>query len=198
MSLKGETMDNKIYDKPGTTVTEAVGKDGVTSDSRRRFTKTGLGAGTVIATLVSKPVLGAQYYCTVSGMQSGNTSMHGPAVTCQGCSPGYWKNSPGSWSRYTSYKTTDTFAGVFGTSSYPSQTTLMDVLKNDPGSLGCHIVAALLNASASDHGNMTYGYSAQEIINMYQASYLTSPEQLKNDLGSLESPCPLPNDNSVK
>ncbi len=191
-------MDKNTYDEPRTATTEAVGKDGVTSDSRRRFTKTGLGAGTVIATLVSKPVLGAQYYCTVSGMQSGNTSMHGPAVTCQGCSPGYWKNSPGSWSRYTSYKTTDTFAGVFGTSSYPSQTTLMDVLKNDPGSLGCHIVAALLNASASDHGNMTYGYSAQEIINMYQASYLTSPEQLKNDLGSLESPCPLPNDNSVK
>lgn len=193
---KGHSMDNETYNEPQATPTKPDAKDGVASNSRRRFTKTGLGAGTVIATLVSKPVLGAQYYCTVSGMQSGNTSMHGPAVTCQGCSPGYWKNSPGSWSKYTSYKTTDTFAGVFGTSTYNSQTTLMDVLKNDPGSLGCHIVAALLNASASDHGNMTYGYSAQEVINMYQASYLTNPQQLKMDIESLESPCPLPNDNS--
>ena len=185
-------MDNKIHDAP-----QPQAKDGVANDSRRRFTKTGLGAGTVIATLVSKPVLGAQYYCTVSGMQSGNTSMHGPAVTCQGCSPGYWKKSPGSWTTYTAYKTTDTFAGVFGTSTYNSQTTLMEVL-NDSGSLGCHIVAALLNASASDRGAMTYGYSAQEIINMYQASYQTNPDQLKKDIESLESPCPLPNDNSFK
>ena len=188
-------MDNKIYDEPRTAATEPVAKDGVTNDSRRRFTKTGLGAGTVIATLVSKPVLGAQYYCTVSGMQSGNTSMHGPAVTCQGCSPGYWENSPGSWEKFTSYSTTDTFFSVFGASTYVTH-SLMWVLQNDPGSLGFHIVAALLNASASDHGNMTYGYSAQEIINMYQASYMTNPDQLKNDLGSLESPCPLPNDNS--
>ncbi|WP_413437563.1 hypothetical protein ACFDAU_14245 [Sulfuriferula sp. GW1] len=188
-------MDNKIYEERGTAVTEAVGKDGVTSDSRRRFTKTGLGAGTVIATLVSKPVLGAQYYCTVSGMQSGNTSMHGPAVTCQGCSPGYWKNSPGSWSTYTSYTTSATFASVFGAPTYGTK-TLMQVLTDEEGSLGCHIVGALLNASASDNGNMTYGYSAQEIINMYQASYMTNPDQLKKDISSLESPCPLPNDNS--
>ncbi|HUW29098.1 MAG TPA: hypothetical protein VMV97_10870 [Sulfuriferula sp.] len=188
-------MDNKIYDELKTTATEPVAKDGVTSNSRRRFTKTGLGAGTVIATLASKPVLGAQYYCTVSGMQSGNTSMHGPAVTCQGCSPGYWTNSPGSWAKYTSYKTTDTFVSVFGTSTCGNH-TLMWVLQNDMGSLEFHVVGALLNASASDHGNMTYGYSAQEIINMYQASYMTNPQQLKNDLESLESPCPLPNDNS--
>lgn len=72
----------------------------------------------------------------------------------------------------------------------------MQVLTDEQGSLGCHIVAALLNASASDNGNMTYGYSAQEIINMYQASYMTNPDQLKKDISSLESPCPLPNDNS--
>ncbi len=188
-------MDKNTYDEPRTATTEAVGKDGVTSDSRRRFTKTGLGAGTVIATLVSKPVLGAQYYCTVSGMQSGNTSMHGPAVTCQGCSPGYWKNSPGSWAAYTSYKTSATFVSVFGAPTYGTK-TLMQVLTDEEGSLGFHIVAALLNASASDNGNMTYGYSAQEIINMYQASYMANPDQLKKDITSLESPCPLPNDNS--
>ena len=188
-------MDNETYNEPQATPTKPDVKDGVANNSRRRFTKTGLGAGTVIATLVSKPVLGAQYYCTVSGMQSGNTSMHGPAVACQGCSPGYWMNSPGSFAKFTAYKTTDTFTNVFGTSTYGTQ-TLLQVMLNNPGSLGFHVVAALLNASASDLGNMTYGYSAQEIINMYLASYMTNPQQLQNDLGGLESPCPLPNDNS--
>lgn len=193
-------MNNETDNESQATPTKSDAKDGVANDSRRRFTKTGLGAGTVIATLVSKPVLGAQYYCTVSGMQSGNTSMHGPAVTCQGCSPGYWKKSPGSWSRYTSYNTTDLFSSVFGVSTFGNN-TLMWVLQNDTGSfdynLGFHIVAALLNASASDHGNMTYGYSAQEIINMYQTSYATNPEQLKKDLESFETNCPLPNDSSA-
>lgn len=190
-------MKKSTSDKPQNAPDVAPHGGKLASNSRRRFTKTGLGAGTVIATLVSKPVLGAQYYCTVSGMQSGNTSMHGPAVTCEGCSPDYWKNNPGSWQQYTSYRADMAFANVFDASNYGSM-TLMQVLQDQPGSIGSHSVAALLNASASDRGHMTYGYSAQEIINMYQARYMMDTEQFLIDLQSLESPCPLPNDASFQ
>ena len=53
------------------------------NQQRRRFTKGGLAAPVVLATLASKPVLGASfsYHCTVSGKLSGNTSSHG-SDTC--------------------------------------------------------------------------------------------------------------------
>lgn len=44
--------------------------------------------------LKARPVLGGGG-CTVSGLLSGNLS--GPAPSCEGCTPGYWKNHPGSW-----------------------------------------------------------------------------------------------------
>jgi len=51
---------------------------------RRRFTKGGLAAPIVLATLASKPVLGASYsyHCTVSGKLSGNTSAPHGDGTC--------------------------------------------------------------------------------------------------------------------
>lgn len=68
---------------------------------RRKIAKAGLAAPVVLATLASKPVLGAApYNCTISGQMSGNTSSHGTPGTCAiGYSPGYWKNhtNPGDW-----------------------------------------------------------------------------------------------------
>jgi len=50
--------------------------------SRRRFAKAGLAAPVVLATLASKPVLGAvPWTCTISGQLSGNVSGH-TAETC--------------------------------------------------------------------------------------------------------------------
>ena len=153
--FKGQTMDNKIYDEPGTAATEAVGKDGVTSGSRRRFTKTGLGAGAVIATLASQPVLGAvPYNCTISGHASGNVSTHGPEGNCAiGLSPDYWKNQTSNWP--DPFKTSQLFKDSGAPNSLldaPGITTgqtMLEVLNLGGGSmtaLARHVVGALLNA----------------------------------------------------
>lgn len=70
--------------------------------SRRRLTQGGLALPVVLATLASKPVLGAApYTCTISGQLSGNTSSHGQGELCSalGRSPGYWKNHASAWPR---------------------------------------------------------------------------------------------------
>ena len=73
----------------------------VADSSRRRFTKSGLAASSVILTLASKPVLG-QWACqSPSGFQSGNVSSHGTPVTCSGLTPGYWGNHPEVWPKPT-------------------------------------------------------------------------------------------------
>lgn len=67
---------------------------------RRRLAQGGLALPVVLATLASKPVLGAApYNCTISGALSGNTSTHGQDVPCSalGLSPGYWKNHDYDW-----------------------------------------------------------------------------------------------------
>jgi len=60
---------------------------------RRRLAKGGLAVPVVLATLASKPVLGAAAYnCTISGKLSGG-STHGQEQPCAiGHSPGYWKH----------------------------------------------------------------------------------------------------------
>jgi hypothetical protein len=67
---------------------------------RRKLTKTGLAAPVVLATLASKPVLGAApHNCTISGQLSGNTSTHAQG-TCStlGKSPTYYGGlPPASW-----------------------------------------------------------------------------------------------------
>ena len=92
-------MDNKIYDEPATAATEAVGKDAVTSDSRRRFTRAGIGVSAIF-TLASRPVLAGQCF-TPSAAVSGNLSTHGTPPSCSGLSPGFWKEHPEAWKNTT-------------------------------------------------------------------------------------------------
>jgi hypothetical protein len=67
--------------------------------SRRRFAKAGLAAPVVLATLASKPVLGAvPWKCTISGKVSGNMSGHESEVCSNlGSSPGTWAGNAGGW-----------------------------------------------------------------------------------------------------
>ncbi len=67
---------------------------------RRRLTQGGLAAPVVLATLLSKPVLGAApHNCTISGQISGNLSTHEQGVcTTLGSSPSvYAALAPASW-----------------------------------------------------------------------------------------------------
>jgi hypothetical protein len=125
------------------------------NDARRRFTKTGLGAGAVIATLASQPVLGAvPYNCTISGHASGNVSTHGPVGNCQiGLSPGYWKNHTSDWpAPFTPSQRFKDAGGVSNALLNIASTTgqtLLQVLDLGGGgttALARHVVGALLNA----------------------------------------------------
>lgn len=197
-------MDNKIYDEPGTAATEAVGKDGVTSDSRRRFTKTGLGAGAVIATLVSQPVLGAvPYNCTISGHASGNVSTHGPEVSCAiGLSHGYWKThtDKGDWPApfvpSQLFKDAGAANSLLDAPGITTDKTMLDVLdlpKGGMSALAREVVCALLNAQRFGSNfplNMAQIQQIwNEVVNTehYQvnASVSWSVEEVKNYLESL-------------
>ncbi|MFP5382055.1 MAG: hypothetical protein ACLGG4_07300 [Gammaproteobacteria bacterium] len=175
---------------PGTTSTEPA------NPSRRKLTGAALGA-TAVFTLSSRPVWANQ--CSISGMMSGNLSK--PQVVCEGCTPGYWKVPPhfDSWAA-TGFNTTDTFNAVFGVTQYVRSNgtpyTLLEVMvelngNGDPISpnLGFHAVAALLNAA---HPDVNFGYTAGELITLFQNNYLTNSAGLKDSLEMLnERECPL-------
>jgi hypothetical protein len=62
--------------------------------ARRRFLTGGIATIPVVATLKGRSALAATN-CSISGQQSGNLS--GVQVTCQGLTPGYYKNTPDGW-----------------------------------------------------------------------------------------------------
>jgi hypothetical protein len=192
---------------------EASQNDAI-DQSRRKLTGAALGVSAVF-TLASRPVWANQ--CTISGMASGNLSA--PKVTCEGCTPGFWKQCQhlDSW---VGFKPSDSFNTVFGVTQYVDPRTgapytLLDVMGltgqtesgsvncsalpdsyavNDMGkdpvspSLGMHAVAALLNAASG----INYGYTAGEIITLFQNNVLTKPAALKDSLAMLnERGCPL-------
>ena len=89
-----------------------------TNETRRRLTKSALAGSIVISSLLSRPVLGAPYQCTVSGQLSGNMSNH----TTEPCfnlgqSPEYWEQS---------LPADQPFDSVFKTSSVVQQLSVTD------------------------------------------------------------------------
>jgi hypothetical protein len=64
-------------------------------EGRRRISKAAA-ASPILASLASPSVWGT--VCSVSGLQSGNTSGHAhDECGGRGCTPGYWKNHPLAW-----------------------------------------------------------------------------------------------------
>lgn len=105
--------------------------------SRRKLTGAALGVSAVF-TLASRPVWANQ--CSISGMASGNLSA--PKVTCEGCTPGYWRECQHfpSWAA-TGFGLTDTFNRIFGVSQYVDckgiPYTLLDVMYLNGGPYLC-------------------------------------------------------------
>lgn len=187
---------------------EAPQNDAI-NPGRRKLAGAALGAGAVF-TLASRPVWANQ--CTISGMASGNLSA--PKVTCDGCTPGYWKQDQhlDSWiptgfrplDARDALQKADTFNAVFGVSQYvrsdgTTPYTLLEVMRElngngggvgDPIStnLGFHAVAALLNAA---HPNVNFGYTSGEIITLFRNN-MHNGAALKDSLAMLnERGCPL-------
>lgn len=122
----------------------------------------------------------------------------GPTVGFQGCTPGFWKNSPGSWPP-TGYATTDLYNTIFGVSAFSSNPTLMQALSTGGGgaiALGRASTAALLAAA---HPNVNYPLTTSQIITLVQAAFasggnIASTATLLD--GYNNASCPLANDNS--
>ena len=139
---------------------------------RRRLIQGASGAAPIMMTLVSRPVTAG--VCTpASSFASINASRPDNAYTCQGLTPGYWKQEQKFYDWPPAYVPSSTavkgkhghpdyapapnatptlFDTVFGSFGGYSGKTLLDVLStggNDFGrdALARHIVAALLNAA---------------------------------------------------
>lgn len=71
-----------------------------TDETRRKLAKAAL-ATPIVASVASRSAWAAKNgiaeICTVSGMQSGNVSNMTKECRGAGCTPGYWKNNPGTW-----------------------------------------------------------------------------------------------------
>jgi hypothetical protein len=135
---------------------------------RRRLLQGGLGVAPVVLTLASRSTFGGTLACecaTPSGFVSGNTSKPGGPATCGGLSPGYWWKKPGvTWplpfvrdNLFYSYGFVHGTYVDYSTNLVPSNPnpTMMDVMSAhqgpnpyDPGTIGFHIIAALLNQAA--------------------------------------------------
>ncbi len=188
---------------------ESPTETALADESRRRFTKAGAAASGVILTLASRPVLANQ--CTISGMMSGNTSSP-HQVRCEGCTPGFWTNpvgvtrwpapyTPGTCKQHAGngqckeWKKDGTkfhsmYGGPFGGNIFGDK-TMMEVMllsgTGDPYQMGAHACAALLNALTLQN----YGYSASDIISMWNTYHMTQPQQMKNTFQMLnERYCP--------
>lgn len=139
--------DNQIN---GESMADSFEPSAPVNDSRRRFGRSGLVASGVLATLVSRPVLGTQVCKSPSGFLSGNLSTHGKPPICMGRSPGYWKNRT-NWP--IPNRKTCLFSSVFTCKSGTGYktVTMFDLLSHksfDSQNLGMHLVAAYLNAKA--------------------------------------------------
>lgn len=127
---------------------------------RRRFGKAGAGASGVLLTLVSQPGMACDICKAPSGSLSGGLKSHtGPAVACNGVSPGYWKNHS-SWPSACS--TTTKFSSVFYCAGLNKNTygitTLGNILSHqsfDSSNLGMHMAATYLNIRSGRIGFMT-------------------------------------------
>jgi hypothetical protein len=119
-----------------------------------------------------------------------------PPPPGDGCTPGFWKNSVGSWP--AGYLPGADFDATFGVNLFSPNISLLSALGLGSGSknaLARHAVAALLNA-ASD--NVDYGMSTAQVIAAVQAAAASGDfESAKNVFEGLnELDCSVSNDNS--
>ena len=155
------------------------------SESRRRFTRLGVGAP-VILSLVSKPVLGAQ---CLSNMLSGNLSDPDRGACSRGWSPGAWKNRGGRISTFStvdawsaagfSYQNSTTSTAPFSSllSGVQPNIRLVQVLRDNPGTLNAGIICAYLNARLSENtgGSFKYILTSAQVVGLVNGSIPLPP-----------------------
>jgi hypothetical protein len=119
-----------------------------------------------------------------------------PPPPGEGCTPGFWKNSVGSWP--AGYLPNADFDATFGVNGFNPNISLMTALGLGSGAenaLARHAVAALLNSASA---GVDYPMSTADVIAAVQAAFASGDfEGVKNSLEALnEMGCGLENDNS--
>ena len=119
-----------------------------------------------------------------------------PPPPGEGCTPGFWKNSVGSWP--AGYLPGADFDATFGVNLFSPNISLLTALNLGGGgreALARHAVAALLNSASS---GVDYDLSTAQVIAIVQAAAISGDfESAKNRLAALnELGCGLANDNS--
>lgn len=115
----------------------------------------------------------------------------------EGCTPGFWKNSVGSWPP-TGYAPSMDFDATFGVNLFDPNISLMTALGLQGGgkyALARHATAGLLAAA---HPDVDYPLTVAEVRTLVQNAVTSGDyEGAKNQLAMYnELGCPLANDNS--
>ena len=116
-----------------------------------------------------------------------------PPEEGEGCTPGYWRQ-PHHYDSWPAPYTPDTLFGDVFEDAFPGMTLGEVVWLGGGGlnALGRHTVAALLNGASDD---VDYGYSDQDVIDLFNATYPADDddlEDLKDFFESLnDTNCPL-------
>ena len=126
----------------------------LTSKGAGRRRLAGLGASGVLMTLASSNAMAGLVCKSPSGALSGNLSSQQPqSVTCQGRSPGFWKNHQASWPAEVS--TTSLFSSLFPCGGELAKVTCLEILSKqaaDKSNVGMHIMATYLNVATNRIG----------------------------------------------
>lgn len=173
-----ERTESTMIDRPAAADSQAAAVE-----KRRRLLKAGMGGSAILATLKSRSTLA----CTTGGCTtpsaygSINSSIQHKKYTCNGLTPGYWKQ-PQHYSEWPNgYYPVDQYdyrgrlvhaATKFGDCFSPNpfgNKTLRDAMAAELGGttdLGMHVSAALLNAAKG----LTPVLSVNEIKEMWTAT----------------------------
>lgn len=161
--------------------------------ARRRLTKAGLGAASVLWTLDSRASMQTMVCVSPSGALSGGLSSNyaNKPAACDGKSPGYWKNHDG-WPCPRNKPFSEVFSCSGNYSATYGTKTLLEIVqgcKFDKFNLGMHLVATYLNVLSGRIGFLSVA-TLQEMWSQLQSpGYYTpakgvfwSAEQTKNYL----------------
>lgn len=159
--------------------TRATGAPSLTprGTARRRLTKAGLGAASVLWTLDSKAQMRTMVCVSPSGALSGglSSSYVGKAPACDGKSPGYWKNHAG-WPCPIDRGFKEVFNCGSRTIDTYGKKTLLEILKGcdfDQYNLGMHLVATYLNVLSGRIGYLSVATLQQMWNELQSPGYYT-------------------------
>ena len=119
-----------------------------------------------------------------------------PPPPGEGCTPGFWKNSVGSWP--AGYLPNADFDATFGVNLFDPNVSLITAVNLGGGgreALARHAVAALLNSASS---GVDYELSTAQVIAIVQAAAASGDFESAKDRLAAENErgCKLANDNS--